>query len=405
MNDLQNIKHVFFLLLVLIVSGFPVHSESSKSKAVLVSNNLAEFNAVQGKLKLTLVRVWGENEEDEYIQSPHQVLTSKTNDVYICDMNNHVVKVFDRNGTFLRSIGRPGRGPGDFSLPASMALSPTGDLWVAEIGGLRVQRFSPRGKSLHIFKHASPLYLIGITANDELIVNDHNETLKTGKLAFIMDGNGKSLRSIGTYHDPDRSFVLSERLLYAADERGNLYVSSRWAGVVRKYAPNGEMRQCFTFETPLKGYYNVRLNNNGNEIERVNPGSAVSSAKDQEGGEGILLAPGERKQMPDDFVSCIGVDSGNVFIAVPTRKKSKEEEEATKTVWSNSSGIVRIVRDYSVLEKMDIYTLLVFNKNGKLIAASKLKTPEAQFHISGDQLFIVDGFARQLTQYKMTFVE
>jgi hypothetical protein len=147
------------------------------------------------------------------------------------------------------------------------------------------------------------------------------------------------------------------------------------------------------------------LNDKGDEIDRLNPGNATALTKNRKGREGILIASGERKQMPDDFVSCIGVDSGKVFIAVPTRKKSKEEKKATETVWSNSSGMVHIVRDYSVLEKMDLYTLLVFDKKGKLIAASKLKTPEARFHISGDQLFIVDGFTRQVTQHKMTFVE
>jgi hypothetical protein len=54
MNHSRNVKHVLFLFLVLIISTFPLHPGS---KAVLVSNNLAEFNAVQGKLKLTLVRV------------------------------------------------------------------------------------------------------------------------------------------------------------------------------------------------------------------------------------------------------------------------------------------------------------------------------------------------------------
>ena len=400
MNRLNNVRHVFFLVIVLIISTFLGRLES---KAMLVSNNLTEFEATQGKLKLTLVRVWGENKGGECIQSPHQVLTSKTHDVYICDMNNNVIKVFDQNETFLRTIGRLGRGPGDFILPDSMALSPTGDLWVAEIGGLRLQRFSPSGKSIHIFRHSSPLYLIGITADDNLIVYDHNETLKTGKLAVIMDGNGNVLRRIGTYHDPDRSFVTSERLLFAAGKNDSIYVSSRWAGVIRKYTHNGEMELCITFETPLKGYYNVCLNAKADEIERLNPGT-ISREKNQKEMEGILLS-NERQEIPDDFVTCIGVDSGKIFVAVPTRKKSKEEKEATKTVWSNSSGLVNIVRDYSVLEKIDIYTLLVFNKNGKLIAASKLKTPDARFHVSGDQLFIIDSFARQLSQYKMTFVE
>jgi hypothetical protein len=145
--------------------------------------------------------------------------------------------------------------------------------------------------------------------------------------------------------------LTSERLLFAADERDNLFVSSRWAGVVRKYAPNGELKQCFTFETPLKGYYNVRLNDNGDEIERIDPGSAESSTKDKIGAGGMIIASGERKQLPDDFVSCIGANPGKVFVAVPTRKKNEEEKKATKTAWSVSSGPVRIVRDYSVLER------------------------------------------------------
>ena len=60
--------------------------------------------------------------------------------VYVADRAAHVVRVFDRSGAPVRTLGSRGRGPGELSFPAGLALGPPGVLFVADRGNHRVQR-------------------------------------------------------------------------------------------------------------------------------------------------------------------------------------------------------------------------------------------------------------------------
>lgn len=65
--------------------------------------------------------------------------------VYALDMQASQVRVFDGEGTWLRTLGGPGGGPGELSAQA-MAVFVVGDeLWVADMGNQRVTRWGLDG--------------------------------------------------------------------------------------------------------------------------------------------------------------------------------------------------------------------------------------------------------------------
>jgi DNA-binding beta-propeller fold protein YncE len=68
---------------------------------------------------------------------------------YISDgyINSRVAKV-DKNGNWLKSWGEPGDGPGQFSVPHSIAVDATGNVYVADRGNRRIQVFDGDGKFL-----------------------------------------------------------------------------------------------------------------------------------------------------------------------------------------------------------------------------------------------------------------
>jgi hypothetical protein len=74
------------------------------------------------------------------------------NALYVCDFKNHQILVFDRHsGSLLRSIGKPGSGPGELGGPLGLAVDPEGYIYVSEIVNCRLQKFSPDGKSIRTF--------------------------------------------------------------------------------------------------------------------------------------------------------------------------------------------------------------------------------------------------------------
>jgi hypothetical protein len=68
---------------------------------------------------------------------------------YISDgyINSRVAKA-DKNGNWLKSWGEPGSGPGQFSVPHSIAVDGKGNVYVADRGNRRIQVFDGEGKFL-----------------------------------------------------------------------------------------------------------------------------------------------------------------------------------------------------------------------------------------------------------------
>jgi hypothetical protein len=62
-------------------------------------------------------------------------------------INSRVAKV-DRDGNWLKSWGEPGDGPGQFSVPHSIATDADGNVYVADRGNRRIQVFDGDGKFL-----------------------------------------------------------------------------------------------------------------------------------------------------------------------------------------------------------------------------------------------------------------
>lgn len=86
--------------------------------------------------------------------------------VYVLDGQAAEIRVFDRNGEYVRTIGGRGEGPGELSTPHALALDEEGGLWVADRGNQRVTVFARDGRVLRSF--SSPLQ--GVVARGQLRV-------------------------------------------------------------------------------------------------------------------------------------------------------------------------------------------------------------------------------------------
>ncbi len=65
--------------------------------------------------------------------------------VFVLDGQAQEVRVFNREGVFLRTVGGRGEGPGEFTLALSVDLSPAGEIWVLGLGNGRVSMFDTLG--------------------------------------------------------------------------------------------------------------------------------------------------------------------------------------------------------------------------------------------------------------------
>lgn len=67
-------------------------------------------------------------------------------EIVVADRGTRAVRVYDRSGAFVRTLGGPGGGPGEFQNPGQVVISPGDSVLVWDEQALRVTRFDPSGR-------------------------------------------------------------------------------------------------------------------------------------------------------------------------------------------------------------------------------------------------------------------
>lgn len=390
-------KNVLFFIIFLFVHLF----NSSTYPASLVHNAQKEIDSCMGKVKLKLVRNWGgdeENDEHNFFRYPYGIVIDKNDKVYISDLSNFNVKVFGREGKYIRTIGRKGRGPGDLIGPGPISIAPDGMLWVGESGGRRLQAFNMVGKSQIIIKHNERLSWLAVTNTNEIAVHSHYKTFNSRALVSIYSTKGKLLREIGKYHDPSKTLFGSEYLFFAKDNQDHILVANTMLPVIRKYSLNGRLTDVITYDTPFFIPVKVALNAEGNEITRIGDKSA-DNTRVRENKNGYTFDYSRKKGKWKKVPLCNGLHTGpgnNLYLVTSNREVTEKEKKATLvTVIGEHSNVDRSTVDHEISENTDIFNLYVFNPKGKIIAGTKLMTFCDKIYISGNRLFVVDGSINQ----------
>ncbi len=87
-----------------------------------------------------------EGREEYMFQQIYNLVVAENGDIYILDYKAQHVKVFDRDGQYLRTIGRPGQGPGELFLARILVLTTRGEVAIQNINN--ISYFSREGEFL-----------------------------------------------------------------------------------------------------------------------------------------------------------------------------------------------------------------------------------------------------------------
>jgi outer membrane protein assembly factor BamB len=156
---------------------------------------------------------------------------------YVLDPDVRRVLVFAADRTFLRSIGEPGRGPGQFGNPTSIAVDPAGNVAVLDPSRRDIQTFSPDGtlvataplRSTH--SGANSMTLMIIDGDGNFLVAEASVNLSLPRLVEKFDAEGNLLQQFGDGSGPG-SFGRTIGVPYddqpvgiGIDAAGNVYVT------------------------------------------------------------------------------------------------------------------------------------------------------------------------------------
>lgn len=112
---------------------------------------------------------------------PAGVAVDGDGNVYVADMLNARIEVFDADGNFIRAFGKRGDGPGYFAMPKGVAIDCDGHIWVTDSIQNRVQVFSQEGQLL-IYMGSVQGILPGMFSGLQYITIDKNNRVFTSEV-------------------------------------------------------------------------------------------------------------------------------------------------------------------------------------------------------------------------------
>jgi 6-bladed beta-propeller len=101
----------------------------------------------------------GGNPEKEVSYFPKGAILAVdgTGNLFVVDIRNRRVQMFDASGAFVRTIGRQGQGPGEYQFPTGVFFGADGSIWVDGVGVRQMVVFSKDGLFIKKILIAKPL--------------------------------------------------------------------------------------------------------------------------------------------------------------------------------------------------------------------------------------------------------
>jgi sugar lactone lactonase YvrE len=200
-----------------------------------------------GKVLMTLGAPGVRGNPPDALTDPNSVITDPANgDIYVSESHTNVedpklvgrISVFDRNGKFLRIIGRTGTGPGEFRTPHAMVFDSQGRLIVADRHNHRIQILTKDGKYVGEYREFSRASGLAIDRSDTIYVADsesspqrHPGWLKGIRAGSLKDGKVTIFVPPHKTEAPDGA--MGEGI--DIDAAGNLYTAEATVRGVTKY--------------------------------------------------------------------------------------------------------------------------------------------------------------------------
>ena len=191
-----------------------------------------------GCSRYQFVTAWGsEGDGDDQFSALQAIALDTVDNVYAADTGNHRVQKFDNDGTFITKWGKEnneeGTADGEFAFPEGIAVAPDGRVLVTDHNNFRVQTFDGNG----VFQDTWPAVDEGDAPfGPEAIAVD------SGSNSFIVDRLGNRIVKFDSDGAVLMSFGNEFSSLFgvAVDDDGNVFIADSGNHRIEKFAPNAQ---------------------------------------------------------------------------------------------------------------------------------------------------------------------
>jgi hypothetical protein len=256
-------RYIFGVVLpvIIITSVNPAQAQTWRGRITKDGDVIVVHNPRDPMFKgpiLTLEEDWtigGESASGEYaLAMPWSIAVDKDGYLYVLDVKDASVKVFDKTGKFARKIGRRGQGPGEIEAAFSIIIPiNSNSLVVCDRRSLRLAFFSLDGqfqKNLPL-RGMSDVSAIDSQGNIYLDTTDLQENKKTLKK---MNPDMSDVLAVIFDHPTEESHnPFKPRERWIVDDKNRLIYGNANSYEIRYFEPDGRLsRKILRDYNPLK---------------------------------------------------------------------------------------------------------------------------------------------------------
>ncbi len=240
----------------------------------------------------------GGDEEDVIFGVIRDAAVDDAGNVYLLDVQLNQVHVFDRNGKFVRDIGREGEGPGEFRRPSSLFLMPDGKVAIVQAMPGKFILLTPDGLPGGDFHAPAPpdggmqMFFDAGRAGKSIVLGTREFKRSEGSFAEtrslkLLSATGEPRATIASQtdtHDMANMSFDEKKLgtpVWSASSDGRLYVSSDFdAYRIERYDANGKLDRVIEREYPHRARSKEEMEDNKPQIRfRTSQGAQSPDVK------------------------------------------------------------------------------------------------------------------------------
>jgi hypothetical protein len=242
----EGVRRIAILFFFFSASTAPVSSAVTAPETAVTKISVISLPSRTKEIRLLRSFPTEKDEAQEVFFSRAQDISSDPRGrIYVTDVKANQVLVFDPEGRFLRRIGGPGQGPGEFDM-AGRALWTSSGLAVLDRSNSRVQYFDDRGWFSRSHKLTKSYIEMAIGTDGTIFA--FNMRGGPGGMIDAIDADGRANVSFGK---PPQALSdgASPRVCWLSmSPRDELFVAYWFSPVVQVYSAAGELRSVFEIQ-------------------------------------------------------------------------------------------------------------------------------------------------------------
>ena len=168
-------------------AAYSVITEVINDIQVVINPNYPRDGIVQDIFEEELSIGLEEGPEEYMLNRPFDVKVADDGTICVLDWGDVNIKVYDKEGTYLRTIGQKGQGPGDFGFLLFFALSSDGRIFVMNPVNRRVTIYNVSGEYLGGFSFEGSYNYIKVDGQNRIYYSKHTRKTATEELPVTED--------------------------------------------------------------------------------------------------------------------------------------------------------------------------------------------------------------------------